>query len=240
MICTFKNTPTSAALIVVALVALKWTCIPTMGGEQAIRLGRENSIQAWGFSSRGVKTVRNNQTGFKYDLGLDFYSKVSSTYRDMATGLFQLYVSRIDNLSRAPGFYESEYDWELVPRMSCVNLHLNGERSLNLKLGHYEIPYGVEVPINSNGTLRQFLHPQNLGMKADWGMTLNGTILPFQYEVGLSRGSGIEFNSGGNPDAVSGRVGNGHRCGIVLRTEFLWRFVPERGCLESSGHEDAP
>jgi hypothetical protein len=212
-----EKTTTFVPALFLALWGLLCTGLSVGAGEpmavgqwwtQAVKSGSQNSIQAWDFSSRGVKTFRDNQVGFKHDLGLDFYTKVSSTYRDVATVLLQLYVSRIDNLRRAPGFYESEYDWELVPRMSYVNLHLNGDRSLNLKLGHYEIPYGLEVPINSNGTLRQFLHPQNLGLKADWGAALNGTIQPLQYEIGLSRGSGIELNSGGSPYALAGRIGN--------------------------------
>ncbi|MGB0579194.1 MAG: hypothetical protein ACPGVU_05775 [Limisphaerales bacterium] len=168
----------------------------------------ENSIYAIDLSSRVQRRIREDDTGFQQALGLDYYSKLNTEYRDVATVIFQPYLVRLDNYARFPAHFDDDDDWEFIPRICNLNLHLTDERWLNLKLGHMEIPYGPEVPINSNGTLRQFLHPQNFGMKADWGFSLNGTLDPIQYEFALTRGSGIEFNSGRDPFAVSGRVGN--------------------------------
>lgn len=168
----------------------------------------QNSIYVLDLSSRVVHLSRSERTGFQQAVGIDYYSKVNSAYRDVATVNFQLYLMRIDNLVWRPGFFEGEDDWELMPRISNVNLHLRDDRRLNLKVGHMEIPYGAEVPINSNGTLRQMMHGPNLGVKADWGVSLNGTSSPVQYEVALTRGSGIEYNSPGDPYVVAGRIGN--------------------------------
>ena len=167
-----------------------------------------NSIYVLDLSTRVAHLGRADQTGFQQALGIDYYTKVNSAYRDVATVNFQLYLMRIDNLARRPGFFEGEDDWELMPRICNVNLHLRDDRRLNLKVGRMEIPYGVEVPINSNGTLRQLMHGPNLGVKADWGLTVNGTLAPVQYEVALTRGSGIEYNSPGDPYVVAGRIGN--------------------------------
>jgi len=168
----------------------------------------DNSIYALDLSTRIAHLSRSEQTGFQQAVGIDYYSKINSAFRDVATVNFQLYLMRIDDLVRRPGFFEGEDDWELMPRISNVNLHLRNDRRVNLKMGHMEIPYGAEVPINSNGTLRQLMHGPNLGVKADWGVSLNGTISPIQYEVALTRGSGIEYNSPGDPYVVAGRIGN--------------------------------
>lgn len=168
----------------------------------------ENSIYVIDASSRVVHASRADLTGFQQALGIDYYSKINSDFRDVATVNFQLYLMRIDDLPRPPGFFEGDDDWELMPRISNVNLHLTDDRMFNLRAGHMEIPYGAEVPLNSNGTLRQMMHGPNLGVKADWGVSLNGTASPIQYEVALTRGSGIEFNSAGEPYVVAGRIGN--------------------------------
>lgn len=168
----------------------------------------DNSIYAVDLSSRVRHRIRADEPGFQQALGIDYYTKLNTEYRDFATVIFQHYLLRLDNFAPFPPHFEDDDDWEHVPRICNVNFHLTDQRWLNLKVGHMEIPYGPEVAINSNGTLRQFLHPQNFGMKADWGVSLNGTVSPIQYEIALTRGSGIEFNSGRDPYAVSGRIGN--------------------------------
>ncbi len=58
-----------------------------------------------------------------------------------------------------------------------------------VRIGHFEIPYGIEHAINTNGTLRNYRHSANLGIKADWGLAINGETTSFEYEVSASRGS---------------------------------------------------
>ena len=130
--------------------------------------------------------------------------------------MVQLYLGRSANHPLGVPAYDSANDWELFPKITAINFHLSHDRRFNLKIGHYEIPYGLEASINSNGTLRQFSHRSNLGLKLDWGATINGTFPKFQYEIGVSRGSGMEFNSNGNPYAVAGRIGT------PIDTENFW------------------
>lgn len=167
-------------------------------------------------SARGIHSENQNQFGGEFTIGLDAYGKISTRERDMATFVVQIYAGRIVNHPFSLPAFEGGDDWDLFSKITAVNLHLSRNGRFNIKLGHYEIPYGLEATINSNGTLRQFSHPSNLGQKLDWGVTVNGTFPKFQYEIGLSRGSGIDYHSKGDPYALAGRIGS------PIDTENFW------------------
>lgn len=167
----------------------------------------QNTQYSIDLSSRYLHDFLQEKGGFQNAVGLDYYTKVTGVDRDVATVVIQLYGMRIDNHPRPAGFYEGEDDWEIMPRINTINIHLRSDRSLNLKLGHYEIPYGLEVPINSNGTIRQLNHGPNLGVKVDYGVGLNGTLEKFQYNFGVSRGAGVEFDLDTDAYVVAGRIG---------------------------------
>ena len=168
------------------------------------------------FYTRAIHSDRHEQWGGEFVAGLDAYGKWSNQNRDIATIVLQVYAGRIENHPLGIPVYEGGNDWDLFAKITSVNFHLSPTRRFNVKLGHFEIPYGLEASINSNGTLRQFSHPSNLGQKLDWGATINGTFPTFQYEVGLSRGSGMDYHSKGNPYALSGRIGT------PIDTENFW------------------
>jgi len=167
-------------------------------------------------SGMGLYSDEKGDLANVFAIGFDANAKISRWNRDLATIIVQLYGVRLENHPAPPPFFEGEDDWEFTPRICNVNFHLSGDGRFNIKAGHYEMPYGLEATINSNGTLRQFTHPSNLGTKVDWGVTANGTFPKFQYEIGLSRGSGMEFESRGNPYAVAGRIGT------PIDTENFW------------------
>lgn len=159
-------------------------------------------------SSRAIYANSIGEVGGEFTAGLDAYGKISGATTDLATLYLQVYIGHTENHPLPPlAIYEGPDDWEVFPKIVAANFHLRRDRRLNLKVGHFELPYGLEAVINSNGTMRQFSHGSNLGMKLDWGATLNGTFPQFQYEIGLSRGSGFEYHSKDNPYALSGRIG---------------------------------
>ena len=158
-------------------------------------------------SARGVNSRLQDQLGGEFTLGLDAYGKISNWNRDLATVVIQLYSGRLENHPLGRPGYNGRDDWDFIAKITSINFHLRGDRRLNLKVGHYELPYGLEATINSNGTLRQFSHPSNLGQKLDWGATLNGTFPQFQYEIGLSRGTGFDYETRGSHYALAGRIG---------------------------------
>ncbi len=167
----------------------------------------ENFRYSVDLSTRFLHDSFPNKSGFQNAVGFDAYTKITSAERDLATIVIQLYGMRLDGHPRPAPFFEGEDDWELMPRINTMNIHLLPDRSLNLKIGHYEIPYGLEVPINSNGTIRQLNHGPNLGVKVDYGVGLNGTLKHFQYDFGISRGAGVEFDLDTDAYIFAGRIG---------------------------------
>ena len=138
--------------------------------------------------------------------GFDIYKVFSGDRGDIGTMVLQGFASRIDGASR-PYFFDPDNEWEFVYRMFFMNWRLDPRGALNLKTGHFEMPFGLEAMIDTNGTLRQMGTPRNLGIKADWGATLNGVSNGLEYEVGVGRGSGNGWHSSGDPYLFVGRVG---------------------------------
>jgi hypothetical protein len=140
-------------------------------------------------------------------LGLDLRKTFSGDQGDFGTLLVQPYVIRIDNMAMHPPFFGGPDDTAVEYRILNFNVTRWGQGRSNIRIGHFEIPFGLEQIVNTNGTLRDYLHGSNLGVKADWGVTVNGDLPAFEYELAVSRGSGNDWSDRGNPYIVSGRVG---------------------------------
>ena len=138
--------------------------------------------------------------------GFDLYKVFSGTEGDIATMVLQGFASRIDGAA-APYFFDADKDWEFVYRIFNVNWRLDPRGGLNLKTGHFEMPFGLEALLDTNGTLRQVGTSRNLAIKTDWGATLNGVSNDLEYEVALGRGSGNGWHSDNDPYLCSWRVG---------------------------------
>ena len=78
---------------------------------------------------------------------------------------------------------------------------------MNLKIGHLDVPFGREPQTDTHFTIHQLIPFQNIGMKKDWGVSLNGSMPSFDYEISLTQGSGFEVTNAGKNFAVAGRIG---------------------------------
>ena len=131
-------------------------------------------------------------------LGLDVHKVFGSESGDWGTLVLQPYLTRLDS-PRHPPFFESNHDWELVWRIFNFNYTGIASGRFNVRVGHMEIPFGLEQVVNTNGTLRDYQHGRNIGVKADWGVSLNGELPAWDYEFSLTRGTGNEWSSRGDP-----------------------------------------
>ncbi|MFW5450260.1 MAG: hypothetical protein ACKE9I_01575 [Methylophagaceae bacterium] len=185
------------------LLIILWLCTEAVASEQD-----NNQRFAVDLSTRVVRNFETNQTATLQFVGFDYLKIFSGTQGDIGTLLLQPYIARIDNLENHPPFFDDEDDTELTFRNFYFNYTgINGGR-FNIRLGHFEIPFGLEQVINTNGTLHDFIHGANIGVKADWGASLNGTLPTLEYEFALTRASGNEWETKGNPYFLSGRVGS--------------------------------
>lgn len=169
-------------------------------------------------SSRAIIPNGSESAGYLNAIGLDLHKVFSGDDRDWGTLVVQLYLTRIDDLQRRPFFFDGEDDWELVTRVTNFNFTGLSKGEFNIRVGHFEVPFGLEIPTYSNGTIRQLLNTKNLGLKADWGISFNGELDDFLYEISLTRGSGVHYISEGAPFAIAGRIGTGKNLDLFTPT----------------------
>lgn len=169
----------------------------------------DNERIAWDISSRYVDNESTDGVGFMHAFGVDYHKVFSVDGRDIGTLTAQLYLTRIDNLKPHPGFFDDSHDWEMVKRIVNFNYTGLGRDLPNIKVGHIELPFGIEYRINTNGTLRQYSHGLNLGPKADWGISVNQQTEKLDYEFSLTTGGGQSLDSNDSDSYVfTGYVGN--------------------------------
>ncbi|MDY6972164.1 MAG: porin [Thermodesulfobacteriota bacterium] len=59
-----------------------------------------------------------------------------------------------------------------------------------LKMGHFDVPFGLEPLLDTHPTILQTQATKNVGFKRDWGLSLNGQFPSFDYELSATIGSG--------------------------------------------------
>lgn len=165
-----------------------------------------NTRWALDLSSRVIHDMENHTWSGQHVIGLDFHKVFSDQSGDYGTLTFQPYWVRLNNMNMHPFFFESSNDSELTWRIANFNYTGLSNGGFNIRLGHFEIPFGLEHNLDTNGTLRQYSFADRR-IKADWGISLNGNTPDLDYEIALTRGSGNDISSKYNPYVFAGRVG---------------------------------
>ena len=205
--------------------ALRWVLSVTLWGlcshasADTTLISPSKTRMALDIASR-INLPESGPSSQMYFVGLDFHRVFSNDGSDIATVLFQPYWVDANNLRPFPNFLDDPDDSGLQWRNAFIDFHLTKSRVVNFKIGHLEIPFGAEsLALDTNGTLRQLT--SNLGLKVDWGASLHGDYRGFEYEVAWTRGSGNEWETGGNPGIVSGRIGRSRYHNFVWGVSWL-------------------
>ena len=128
-------------------------------------------------------------------IGYDARYVFSNDSGDIGTLLVQPFIQLASG--------SSEFDDELQWRMT--NFNFTGFGRVNVRVGHFELPFGLEQVIPTNGEVRQVQNSAALGLVNDWGISLNGSLPSVEYEVGFLRGGGNSISTDANGYFV-GRV----------------------------------
>lgn len=168
----------------------------------------DNLRQTIDLSFRPVYSGPTGNFGAVSVVGLDLLKTFTSKDGDWGVLTLQPYFTRIDNID-APNqtIFDDRHDFELVYRIFNFNFLGAKKGEPNFRIGHFELPFGLEHTNNTNGTLRDFTHLLNFGLDGDWGFSINGETTGIEYEAGLTRGSGNKFRSRSQPFILAGRVG---------------------------------
>jgi hypothetical protein len=195
-------------LILLVFNALLFSFLPTasLANTDTSPLFGENSRWSIDLATRVMRNTDKNHNTFMHTVGLDIHKVFSSSTSDIGTLMFQPYVVKLNNANNIPFFFDDGNDTQLIWRITNFNYTGLSQGKFNMRIGHFEIPFGLEYQVDTNGTLRQ-LTSNDRGLKADWGVSLNGIMPSFEYEVALTRGSGNEITSKYNPHVFSGRIG---------------------------------
>ncbi len=216
--CELRGAPTSTEI---SLHSLGGSERFSEGPHQLLGPFGDNARLSLDFSSRLVRNLNADASAYVNVVGLDFYKVFSGRGGDWAMLTVQTYFTKLEDMAARPGFFEGPDDSELVYRILNINFTDLGKDLPNFKVGHMEVPFGLEHVVNTNGTLRDFMHGPNIGVKADWGISLNAEKATFEYELALLRGSGIEYSDTGDPYLLAGRIGTSRDKDLAVGLSFF-------------------
>lgn len=192
----------------------------------------ENSRWAIDASTWLTHNLDDNNNAFTHALGLDIHKVFSGETSDIGTLVFQPYIVKINNYENPPFTFDDGNDTELTWRIANFNYTALSHGQFNIKVGHFEVPFGLEYAKDTNGTLRQFTFSDR-GIKGDWGVSVNGIFPELDYEIALTRGSGNDIRSKGNPHIFSGRIGTPSNKNIVAGLSwFTGDVIGECGVIQ--------
>ena len=181
--------------------------VPLSLAPTRVRLAASETRATLDLSSRLIADTDEGETATENFIGFDIHQVLSDAGGDRVTLTLQGFLTRIDNQPRRPDVFEDDDDFAFIYRIFNANFTVAERGRLNLRIGHFEVPFGLEQTVNTNGTLRNFRQSRTIGLLTDWGASLNGTVNGLDYEVSLTRGSGIEWRNRDDPWLVTGRVG---------------------------------
>ena len=184
----------------------------------------ENIRLSFDSSARISHNPDGNHNAGVYALGLDLHKVFSNDSGDIGTLVFQPYFTRLDNVATPAFFFDDGNDLELIWRIANFNYKVLNNGRLNLKIGHFELPFGLEQNLDTNGTLRQYTFSDR-GLKADWGFSVNGSGKLLDYELAFTRGSGNQIKDSGNPYIFSGRLGKPSHHNFIFGGSWLYGEV---------------
>lgn len=184
----------------------------------------QNSRFAIDISSKISRNIDTHHSAISHVFGLDFHKVFTADSGDIGTLVFQPYIVSLNNVPNPPFFFDDGDDTELTWRIANFNYTALSDGKFNIRFGHFEIPFGLEQNLDTNGTLRQYTFSDR-GIKADWGISFNGILTNLDYEIALTRGSGNEVKSQGNPYIISGRLGTPSHENFVVGLSWFYGDV---------------
>jgi hypothetical protein len=139
-------------------------------------------------------------------IGVDLQHVIATPRGDLGTLVFQGFFTGRHPATSHPFALDSGRDWDFGFRNFWFNFTALGRGLPAVRVGRFEVPFGLEHTTDTNGWLRQTIKARNVGLNSDWGISLNGVFPGLEYEASLTRGSNREWSGAGDPFLVGARV----------------------------------
>lgn len=181
----------------------------------------------------GLEDGDKDYEGF---IGIDSQKVISTNTRDIGIIIAQLYAMRIhDREMPRPVFFKSESEWVFLPRNVYFDYTGLSQGQFNIRVGHLIPSYGLRIPSNTTGTLRQLIAGPNLGLKVDYGAAIHGEFALGSYFISATRGSGVEYSSAESPYAYVGRIASPSNNRLVVGLSgFQGKILTPMGVIKRS------
>ncbi|ODS34801.1 MAG: hypothetical protein SCARUB_00061 [Candidatus Scalindua rubra] len=157
---------------------------------------------------------RSQITG-RNSIGFELLKKFSDKKGDWGSTLLQMRFVRYDHQfmlmnsnKMLPDHVDEMHDWELEFHDAYFKYSGRFKGRLNFRIGHYDVPYGLEQNVDTHSTLIQLISERNIGFKKDWGLSIGGQLPKIDYEFAFTRGSGHEYIDRGENYLLGGRIGS--------------------------------
>jgi len=168
----------------------------------------------------------------KNSLGFEVLKKFSSKKGDWASALVQLRFVQyaheymlVNTTPMPPSHVEGIYDGKIELHDAYFKYSGPFKGQLNFRIGHFDVPFGLEENTDTHSTLVQLISMRNIGFKKDWGLSILGEFPKFDYNFSLTRGSGVEFIDKGDNFLLSGRIGTPSTENFVIGLSVLYGEV---------------
>jgi hypothetical protein len=161
--------------------------------------------------SRVQTTSRRQEAESFIAIGLDIRKVFSDEQGDFGTAVLQPYLIRMDNAYMMPTrmiVTDQNDEFSIELHDFYFNFTRWGRGRSNIKIGHFDVPFGLNPLVDTHLTLRQYQAMHDAGFKKDWGVELNGVLPKFDYAISLTSGTGMDLTGKERgPYLIAGRFG---------------------------------
>ena len=172
---------------------------------------------------RGAYFTRRDEPQGLFAIGLDIHKVFSGEQGDFGTMLLQPYLVYRANPNPRMIRIDGDDAWIVELHKFYFDLTRFGRGRTDLKIGHFDVPFGREPRTDTHFTLQQLMPVVSTGFKLDWGVQLHGAFPEFDYAVSLTTGTGMDLTgSSSETYLVSGRIGTPSEQNFVIGLSGLY------------------
>jgi hypothetical protein len=211
-------------VLITSLLAVSLLCATALAGDflfnkELNAIGGYSKQDGWIDQSN----MQSNSVGFEH------YGKFSGNYGDYLTTDLQVRFAY-------DGTKKFNDTWGFQLHNAWAEYRIS--RAAKLRAGHFDPAFGLEPIIDTHSAILQTLMIRNIGYKKDWGISLNGFMADFDYQVACHLGSGMSIRRtdssylvtarAGTPSGREFQYGVSAMIGNVLVTEGMTTFPKNR------------